>query len=1195
MTEAARLGPYRILAPLGAGGMGTVSRAVHEDGHVAAVKTLGVVEPALLASLRREVAALQDLDHPGIVRILDHGVDDGRPWYAMALVEGGTLAERAEERLAPLDLGGARPRLPEARRDEVLAWLHALCAPLGHLHGRGLVHGDLKPDNVLFDPDGGLLLVDFGLVGQGQATGRAPLRFGGDLSGTLAYASPEALLGEVTDARHDLFALGCIAHELLTGRLPWWDPGAPFDPSRRLREPAPPASHWVDGVEPALDALVSGLLATSRRQRLGHADDVLRALEDLGVGADPDRVPPPAYLYRPEFIGRDALLEQLVDHLFDLEDGEGGLVALEGASGVGKTRLAAELATVAVGRRLRVLSAECSGGGVAEGRRTVGEPLVAFRPLLQAAVDEARTGGPEVDERLFGDRGPVLAPYLPAIATLPGQAGRPPLAPVGPQAARERLGAAVLGLLRELAREDPLLLLVDDLQWADPVSLEVLGRWSAEDDAEAAVLVVATVRREELDDAVDAILEGGRVTRVAVGRLEDEPVTQLVGDMLGVPTPPETLTRYVLDRAEGNPFFATEYLRTALDEGLLHRDGRGRWHLDPDRGAPEVLGAQLAAPTGLQALVRRRLSLLDAAAREAAGTASVLGLALDEDRLLRALGGDPGDGRRAVQSLVRRQVLEPAPEGGLRFTHGQVRELTYGLLDPDDRRRRHRACATVLDAEGPRIDDVGAQATLAGHWRDAGEGARAAIHFQRAGGAAIAAAAYPTAATLLREALQVEPSASAETLGRRHARLAEALFGTATFDAVDRHGRAALDHLDTALPTTDGGWTLAFAAEAARAALGWTGPTAPAGEDRLPLAARTLHQLFYVFYFNEAVLPMLTVCLRAVRLSARTPDDVDTARLKAQLGYVLGVARLDGAARRTFDEASTEATTRGDPGAQAAVRYHEALVHISFARWAEAERTGREAIGWAQQTADATDRGNAATMVLHVELYTGRLADSLRRCRALSAQAAPLGHRQHEAWGWYAGARVHLARGAVEAAIEDLRRAEALLETLMDSASTLITRGLLAQALVRAGRLAEGASVLQAGMATLDAGVSSVFSTQDGFAALVEAGHGLARAGHDAPASAAAARRASRALQQLSWAYPVAGPASLLARAHVADLAGRTRRRERLVDRALQAAERLGMPYATAAAHDALLRFGSDRPGLAEAHQRAHDRLDPTP
>jgi serine/threonine-protein kinase len=206
------VGGYRIGSRLGGGGMGTVYRAVDGDGRAVAVKFLSPAlasNPDVIARFAREIAVLTRLEHPAIVRVIAHGTDEGIPWFAMALVEGRDLRARI-----------AAGPLPPA---ETAAVFVRLLAALAHAHARGVVHRDLKPANVLLAADGAQL-ADFGIarLEAEMLAGSLATRLTETAAviGTLPYMSPEQRRGGVIDRRSDLFSVGVMLYEAVTGRLP---------------------------------------------------------------------------------------------------------------------------------------------------------------------------------------------------------------------------------------------------------------------------------------------------------------------------------------------------------------------------------------------------------------------------------------------------------------------------------------------------------------------------------------------------------------------------------------------------------------------------------------------------------------------------------------------------------------------------------------------------------------------------------------------------------------------------------------------------------------------------------------------------------------------------------------------------------------------------------------------------------------
>jgi predicted ATPase len=820
-TEASRvqatIGPYRILDALGQGGMGVVFRGVHRhSGQIAAVKTVRVLRAGVAASLRREILALARVRHPGIVRILDQGVEGGLPWYAMEVLEGpnlrqhaaalagapaqaapGARTERASSATASPSWTSARDTLdpsapalaapdppaaeapapsrrPPRKRPPaaggallpILAVVRRLCAPLGFLHGEGIVHRDLKPDNVLVRPDGLPVIVDFGLMSHfGGQVSREVLQIAGFAVGTISYTAPEQLLGEFVDARADLYSLGCILYELVTGRRPFGGETSAMISAGHLRSRPKPPSELAAGVPRRLERLILQLLAKRPEERLGYAGDVAEALASLGAGEPnaalwPGAPQPRPYLYRPRLSGREEATEALEAELARLQQGHGGVVLVGGESGVGKTRLAMELARSARGSGMRVLLGEgllVSAPGAAGSAG--GGPLHPLRRALLAVADRCREHGAAETRRLLGPRGKVLALYEPALEGLPGLEAEPEPAELPPVAARLRLFRYLLETFSALAR--PLLLVLDDLHWADELTLGFLRfllqvRPVEARQASPLPLVVGTYRSEDVGEPLRGLLAAPGLRRIELGRLDETAVRRMVGDMLALRRPPEGLVRLVVRPAEGNPFFVAEYMRTAVVEGLLVRDGSGRW-----RTSGRSL--RLGVPRSIHDLVVRRLERRSPAARHLWDVAAVLGREIDEVLLAKMarLGG--ASLMEAIDELLSRQVLEEIGVGRLRFVHDTFREAAYERLEPRERRALHRAAAEALDTlpERERERHLGELGT---HWEEAGELERARLCYRTGAALASARSAHQEAERLYRAYLALAPGSAAEGL-----------------------------------------------------------------------------------------------------------------------------------------------------------------------------------------------------------------------------------------------------------------------------------------------------------------------------------------------------------------------------------------------------------------------------------------------
>ncbi len=841
------LGPYVLLRSLGEGGMGVVYHGRHrETGLEVAIKSLRVPRRNLLEGLRREVHALSRLQHPGIVRILDEGLEEGIPWYAMELLEGRTLdlcrtglmagfflststdlgedgdetgfwtaslAENladtmlAEKPETPV-LSHPAPATPDFSSDTILApqgpgsetlgaarfsaledpmslraplgtgtgtgdplsvpalgrslehsatelslrpvlrLVRKLCDALAYLHGEGIVHRDLKPANILVRSNGSPIIVDFGIAHSSGGSPRARLEVGGLTSGTLHYMSPEQLRAETVDARADLYALGCILFQLVTGTVPFR--GATFTEIAHghLRESPPPPRSFSPALPPRLNRLILDLLAKVPRKRPGHAGVVAAALDEI-LGESP-RSPRPVgktYLYQSPMVGREKLVEAVSRNLFDTgrESGPKVLSLLFGPTGVGKTRILTGLARRGLGSGYWVIAGSAHDeveSGVAVGRG--GGTLHSFRGLLQSLADHCRQAGSEVTRKLLSSRGRLLARYEPSLQDLPGvnfSAAEPELSL---RAAKVRLFSYLLESLAALARVKPILLLLDDLQETDQLSLEFLrflcrsARLSS-----LPISLCGAFRKEEAPPALQELLGFEAVLSHAVEPLGAASIAQMVQETLALDRPPRVFCEFLMRHCEGNPFFVAEYLRTAVAQGILFRDAYGRWQVEREKEGPATVAAYeaLPLPLSIRELMEGRLRSLSPRARSLAEAASVLGPDFQVSLLSHLKGAAPEDLWDSLGELTLKQIVEASGSGGFRFLHAKLAETCYAGLSESERRSLHERAASRL-GEHPAEEDW---AEVARHWYMAGVSERAIPAY-------LAAARFATVRYEIREA-----------------------------------------------------------------------------------------------------------------------------------------------------------------------------------------------------------------------------------------------------------------------------------------------------------------------------------------------------------------------------------------------------------------------------------------------------------
>ena len=793
----------------------------------AALKTLKERPDAFdLKSLRSEIEVLVALQHPGVVELIDHGVEGGIPWMSMALVSGHSLhahvaahhrgaradhtswfstrsparqtdasqtlprevsrtldpaeasqtlnPEEASQALSPVEAsqtlnpeeasrtlnptreaaGGEAPPVDEAPRGDgpepasraaLLGWVAQTCQALGYLHGEGVVHGDVKPGNVLISDAGRAILVDLGLVAPfGSRVGIKAMETAGMLAGSASTISPEQIRGEALDARADLYSIGCILFELCAGRPPFL--GSAREKLDQHLRAAPPELGPDDAPLP-LRRLIGALLAKERGQRPGHAQAIAHALlglEGVSEALTPYARPLPPqrpYLYQPQLVGRAALRDRLTAHL--AADAPGGVTLLSGESGVGKTRLA--MALIREARRLKTHRLLVGHGACPHLKAWHrGVPLNLFAPVLRQLADACVQHGARMTQQVVGHDAATLAALFPFIAELPG-ARLTPLVELPADAARQRLYSALTRVLLRYGGSQPTLVVLDDVQWADPLSLGALEFMSSELVARR-WRVVGFCRSEETPpELLERAAERGWEL-VEVPPLGDEAMTALMAQMLGQP-PSEELRAEVAPRSGGNAFFIAEYLRLAVEQGLLVLDDGGRWRLDRARDP-----GSLADPDSILALIRGRLERLTDDQRRLCEAAAVLGREVPLGGLAALSGLSRERLQRELLELRRRRILEPRGEARAWFVHDKLREVAYDAI-ADPAALHHDAAAHLLEREA-RGDEV-EPADVALHALRGGDAVVARRYFVRAARQALSRYALRDAQRAFEAALEL--------------------------------------------------------------------------------------------------------------------------------------------------------------------------------------------------------------------------------------------------------------------------------------------------------------------------------------------------------------------------------------------------------------------------------------------------------
>ncbi len=788
---------YSILRPLGAGGAGEVYEG--EDLRLGRRVALKFLQPwvardeALRARFQREARAASALDHPNICTI--HEIDeteDGRLFIVMAYYRGETLDKKIDR--GPLAMDDAFDIAIQVARG------------LARAHELGIVHRDVKPANILLTEDSTAKILDFGLA---KRAGRADLTLPGWIMGTASYMSPEQARGEKVDPRTDIWSLGVVLYEMVTGTRPFRGERSPgggqTEPWQAvvfsiLSESPVPVASVRPSASGVLERVIGRALAKRPADRYPRMADMLRdlssfekSLSDMTPPSElpcpfPDRDEEPAAAGQ-VFVAREGELAQLHEFLDSALAGRGRVAFIRGEAGTGKTALMAHFARCAQETHGDVVAA----GGNCNAHTSIGDPYLPFCEVLALLTSDIEAGWaaramtreqasrlwrllPRSLEVLLADGPGLIDTFVPGAALL-GRArartvvrddcveklarlveSRAAGGDAGAQNQRD-LFEQVTRVLHRLSRQVPLLILLDNLQWADAGSISLLFHLG-----------------RRLEGSRLLILGAFRPTEVALGRGQDrhplEPVlSEFQRDFGSLEldldrTPGREFVEAFLDgepnrlgaafretllrQTRGHALHTVELVREMEERAALVRDREGRWVEGPALDWTSV-------PARVEAVISERVARVPESLRELLTLASVEGEDFTAEVVARALGADEMETvhRLSRELDQRHRLVEPRgtrrTAAGrrlslFRFRHHLFQKYLYSSLAEPEQAYLHERVGSVLEAlyaeQAPEIST-----RLARHFEQAGLGMKAAHYLLQAGEKAFRQSAHHEAIT----------------------------------------------------------------------------------------------------------------------------------------------------------------------------------------------------------------------------------------------------------------------------------------------------------------------------------------------------------------------------------------------------------------------------------------------------------------
>lgn len=1172
-------GRYRVESLAGEGGMGSVYRVSDTaTGRTLALKALGGrIRSVNLFKI--EFRTLVELSHPHLARSYDFepiaGSDDYL--FTMDFVDGVNIFETAITLPWP----------------SVLDLVVQLCRALAYVHNRGVVHRDIKPNNVLVAPDGVVKLLDFGLAGTGDELLAA--------MGTPSYLAPEIQDAHRGDHRSDLYSLGVLTYQLLTHRLPFTG----VDVTDLLRQHAYAPIIWPDGSDvPAwLKGIVTQLCAKQPADRFRGANQVIESINQLGGLQYPvDTVATrESYVVSGRFVGRQQELDTVSAFVTQRLTGStdaAPMVFLAGASGVGKSRLLRELRHKAQLDRQRFIEGHCFEGAAAE-YAPLAEALSQLVPLA-----ESSDGGAIVD-RYIGEL-VKIAPALGQHRTIP-----PAPALTTAEAERARLYDAAASFLQELSGLLPFVLCIDDAHWASRGTIEILSclrrsiALAEQRGHRVRLALLITYRDEEAAGRpIESLLADGANDHAVIrlAPLTPQAMERLLVSMFGLDTIPHAFVSRVLDDAAGSPFFLEEVVRGLVENGSVFVE-HGTWHTASSLGELEI-------PPTVAAALRRRLAMI--VGEEPLELLRLLAAYKKPmpAALIAAVVQKPVEQvDEALYGLSLRQMVTTieAPERLYRTAHDHLRTTVYddiGSARPAVHLRIAHGLERLAETRSVPLSE------LAHHYWAASERENALKYALLAGQSALKSYANDEAIEHLEHALELLSAQASRLRTQTLEQLADAFFLSGRYERantllleVDRNAVEPLDKVrierkraelagysagtpgeavdilwaaarqlgatrpssrTTYLAGTAGALARHFAQQGLRA----VPPAASEAEQRrLAELATTYLRIGYFSFFSDPLLLFLPV-LRAANIVDRIPDSREYSQVYSMAGVALAGLGMNERALRYGQHAIQQATRCGTAWQVANAQSFHAIVLLETGHWTDAFDHAERARNAFAACGDHFQLAVSAYHTIEVLHARGDLAAASVRGREEVAVFQRLGLEMIGKGLYTVFGRI-LAKTGDGAGVVVGREVLELAERGADKLSTVFAEMALADSLLQFERFDEAIDHLERGLAIRDRDRFNTYVVAQSSALLVQAYAARIRA-TKTPLSGAQRRSFDRRVKQAVSAGRRFAPmrsSAYLSRGLACHLAGRRTEATRCFEEAARHASALGAKLWEADAH----------------------------
>lgn len=686
---------YAVGKKIGEGGMSLVFNAEDLFSHCqVAVKLLkenvasSYVEDMI--RFKKEIEIVSKFNHPNIIKIYDSGEYGGTLYLVMEHLSGENLSQSLH----------SGKNFSETTAIKIIK---QLTEALKYVHHHGVIHRDIKPSNIFLvgqNGDANLKLLDFGLA---LIMELGKIEDEDTIAGTFGYMSPEAtgILEKKIDERSDLYSLGVIFYQLLTGEPPFQGNSISRLLHKQVAFLPPRPGKIKPGIPPVLENIVMKLLAKDPDLRYQSAQGLLYDLnryesgeEDFPAGERDQKV---KITYQTKLIGREAEMSIIKELLKKACAGKGSLCLISGEAGIGKSRLVEELKSYFYEKNVSFFRGRCLN-------QTNKIPYYPIRNILDEFIVRMEKASPEVlaaeaarIKRILGKLAGVIIQFHPRLENLVGKAPKP--VPIEPERETQRFLMAFSDLLCGLAAPDQTcVLFIDDLQWADEGSLFLLQEILYRIDG-CRLLILGTYRDNEagtgrrLTEIIrEAKLRKYPLTEIKLASITPGATNELLRSLLGI-RQAETgqLADFLYKKSRGNPFFIINILRELFEnkgfdirENSLKEDWERIQHI--------------SIPGSIVDIIIKRIKKLRPEAIDLLSKAAALGKEFSIALLYRLTDLSQDQVVSMIDEFLQLQLLEKSSDKSrLLFAHDRIRDAFYAQLKPEERKRIHYKIAKAIE------------------------------------------------------------------------------------------------------------------------------------------------------------------------------------------------------------------------------------------------------------------------------------------------------------------------------------------------------------------------------------------------------------------------------------------------------------------------------------------------------------------